>query len=299
MNDDVYEKYKLAGEIAAKARKYGSSLIKPGIGLLEIANKTEGKILEEGAGLAFPVNISINEIAAHYSPVHDDKKIIHKGDVVKLDLGTHIDGYIADTAVTIEVKTNRYEDMIKASSDALDSAINQIKPNIKLYEIGKTIQEIINSYSYKPIDNLTGHSMEKYNLHAGMSVPNIFDKTQNFETKVDDVFAIEPFATDGAGHVKIGSGSNIFICKQNLNTRFIRNKQLKFLFAKIRNRFKTLPFAQRWIEEMHSGSNSILRKLLFLRLIKQYPQLIDAGGGIVTQKEHTMILNDDGCEVIT
>ncbi len=299
MNDEIYEKYKLSGKIATDARKFGKSLIKPEVSFLEIANKVEAKIIESGGELAFPVNISINEIAAHYSPLFDDKKVIKKGDVVKLDLGAHIDGHIADTAITIEVGTNNYEDMIKASSEALDAAIKKIKPGIKLYEIGEIVQDKIVSFGYKPIENLTGHSMERYNLHAGMSVPNVPDTTHNSIPKSGDVFAIEPFATNGAGYVKAGSGSNIYLFKDSFNPRLVRNHQVKIMFSKLRSRFKTLPFAQRWVENSFSNSDRLLRKFSFLGLIKHYPQLIDAKKGIVTQKEHTVILTDDGCEVIT
>ena len=123
MDDDVYEKYRHAGKIAADAREYGIGLIKEGVKFLEVVNKIESKILEKDIGIAFPINISINEIAAHYSPRHDDTSVFKKGDVVKLDVGVHVDGYSADTASTVEVGTNTYEDMIQASRNALDNAI--------------------------------------------------------------------------------------------------------------------------------------------------------------------------------
>ena len=222
-----------------------------------------------------------------------------KGDVVKLDLGAHIDGYIADTAVTVEVETHNYDDMIKASSDGLDAAIDLMKAGVNLFEVGKAIQKTITSYGYKPIDNLTGHSMQRYVIHAGLSVPSVPDMLHKGKPKAGDVLAIEPFATNGAGHVISGDGSNIYLCKNTFNPRLIRDKKIKIIFSQMKNKFKTLPFAQRWFEKLFSNSNITLRKLAFLGLIKQYPQLIDAKKGIVTQREHTVILNDDGCEVIT
>jgi methionyl aminopeptidase len=299
MNNEVHDKYKLAGRIAADARDFGVNLLKPGASYLDIANKIESKILEEGGGLAFPVNISINEVAAHYSPKHDDTITLKKDDVVKLDIGAHIDGYIADTAVTIEIGNNKYNEMIKASSDALDAAINLLKAGINLYEIGKTVQETITSYGYKPIDNLTGHSMQRYILHAGMSIPNVSDEIYKSKPKAGDVLAIEPFATNGAGHVVSGSGSNIYLCKESFKQKLIRDKEAKIIFEKIKNEFKTLPFAQRWFKKQFSYSEMSLRKLSFIGLVKHYPQLIDAKKGIVTQKEHTVIVTEGGCEVIT
>ena len=299
MDNDVYEKYILAGRIAAEAREYGSGLLKQGVSYLEIADKVESKIIENGGGLAFPVNISINEIAAHFSPKHDDEFTLRNGDVVKLDIGTHIEGYIADTAITVEIGSNKFDNMIKASSKALDNVVELIRPKISLFEIGKCVEDTIKSYGFKPINNLTGHSMQRYVLHAGMTIPNVADKSYRFKPRIGDVLAIEPFATNGAGHVVSGEGSNIYLCKKIFNPRIIRDNRVKIVYSKTKNKFKTLPFAQRWFEKQFSNSNILLRKLTFLGMIKHYPQLIDADKGIVTQKEHTLIITDGGCEVIT
>ncbi len=300
MDNDIYEKYRCAGKIAAEARDYGADMIKLGVCFLDVANKVESQILERGAGIAFPVNISLNEIAAHYSPRHDDVSVFKKGDVVKLDVGTHIDGYIADTAVTVEVGTNKYDSMIKASSDALENAIALLKAGIDLSEVGKIVQETITSYGYKPIDNLTGHSLKQYELHSGLSIPNVANSSQRVKPKEGDVLAVEPFATNGAGHVTSGVGSNIYLCNKSFRSKIIRESRSKMMFNKMRGRFKTLPFAQRWCYNLLSdGVDPVLKKLSFLGLIKHYTQLIDAKGGIVTQKEHTVIIREDGCEVIT
>jgi methionyl aminopeptidase len=299
MEDEVYEKYKLTGSIAANAREFSKELIKSGVSYLDIVNKIESKILNEGAGLAFPVNISINEIAAHFSPKHNDRLIFQKGDVVKLDIGAHIDGYIADTALTIEVESNLNNDLIKASTDALDIAINLMKPGVNLSELGAAVQKTITSYGFKPIDNLTGHSMQRYLLHAGVSVPSVANTANNATLKAGDVIAIEPFATTGVGHVISGGGSNIYLCKSSINLRLIRDSRSKIMFDKVKKEFKTLPFAQRWFEKQFSNSDITLRKLSFLGLLKHYPQLIDAKKGVVSQAEHTVILTEEGCEIIT
>ncbi|MCK5113123.1 MAG: type II methionyl aminopeptidase, partial [Thermoplasmatales archaeon] len=207
MDKDVYEKYLSAGKIASEARDFGINLIKTGGKFIEVAEKVESKILDSGAALSFPVNIAINDLAAHYSPRNDDELVFKRGDVVKLDVGSHIDGYIADTAITVEVETHNYKDMIKASSDALDAAINLMKAGINLSEIGKTVEKTITAYGFKPVDNLTGHNLEKYSLHSGLSVPNVSNAFSRSKPKIDDVLAIEPFATNGAGHVISGDGS--------------------------------------------------------------------------------------------
>lgn len=300
MDDDVYEKYQRSGKIAAEARDFGADLIKAGVSFLKVVCSVESKITKNDAGVAFPVNISLNGVAAHYTPQHDDKLIFKRGDVVKLDVGVHVDGYIADTAVTVEVGTNEYEDMIKASSDALDTAIDLMKPGVNLRNVGKKIEETIKSYGYRSIDNLTGHSLECYNLHSGISVPNVSTKLSGVKTKDGDVLAVEPFATNGKGHVVSGKGSNIYLCNKSLKSRFVRDERSKYVFNKMKTEFKSLPFAQRWCKELFPNNADInLKRLSFLGVLKHFPQLVEQNAGIVTQKEHTVILKDDGCEVIT
>ena len=299
INNEIYNKYILAGKIAANARDYGINLIKPGVSFLEVAEKIESKILELGASPAFPVNISVDELAAHYSPRNDDSRFFKRGDVVKLDVGSHVDGYIADTAVTIEVETKVYDKMITASSDALDIAIDLIKSNINLLNIGVLVEKKIKSYGYLPIDNLTGHNMNRYELHSGISVPSVSNYSNRIKVKTGDVLAIEPFATNGSGHVISGKGSNIYLLQKSIKSKLVRDNNSKKLFDKLNKRFGTLPFAQRWCINMSRNINVSLNRLSYLGLIKHYPQLVEQNNGIVTQKEHTVIVNQNGCEVIT
>jgi methionyl aminopeptidase len=299
-NNENLEKYRLAGKIAAEARDYGTSIIKSNVKLLDVAEKVEAKIRQRGANIAFPVNISLNEIAAHYSPRSNDKLVFKKGDVVKLDVGAHVDGFIADTAVTVEVETNNYADMIKAADEGLKTAVEMVKPEINLSDLGRAVQETIAGFGFKSIDNLTGHSLQRYILHSGISVPSVPDLLNNTKPNIGDVLAIEPFATDGVGHVVSGAGSNIFLCEKSIRARFVRDKRANIWHNRIHKNFGSLPFAQRWVNNIFENNcDMILNRLSFLGMIKHYPQLIEQRKGIVTQKEHTVIITQDGCEVTT
>lgn len=300
MDDIIYDNYKRAGKIAAEARDYGVTLLKPGARFLDVATEIENRIKKNGASLAFPVNIALNTLAAHYSPRHDDQSIFKKGDIVKLDVGVHINGYIADTAITIELETHIYDTMIQASSEALTKAINLLNLKTHLNEIGRTIENTITAYGYKPIHNLMGHGLNRYVLHSGLSIPNVGTLGGKTKLKDGDVVAIEPFATNGAGYVTSAEGSNIYLCNDSLKAKLIRDSKTKLLFEKISINYKTLPFSERWYYDMFPNRGDIaLTKLSFLGLIKHYPQLVEAKGGMVTQKEHTVIVKEDGCEVIT
>jgi methionyl aminopeptidase len=278
MNDIIHGCYLEAGKIASKVRKEAQFRVKEDIPLLEVAEYVENRIEDLGAKPAFPCNISINEIASHYTP-EDDVPRFKKGDVVKIDIGVHIDGYIADTAATLEIGTKNHSRLIRACDEALEKAIASIKDRAQTGAVGKIIEETIKKHGFNPVKDLTGHSLERYKLHAGVTIPNYKSFFSN-KIKKDMVFAIEPFATYGKGNIKHGK-PHIFA----LSGR-VEGKETE----EIRKRFGTLPFAWRWIPEINGKDRKGLR---------EYFELIEAGGEIVAQSEHTVIVNEEGCEVIT
>ena len=296
MDDEVLEKYRKAGQIAAEAREFGRELITEDASILEVVTKIEDLIIKRGARVAFPVNIAIDDIAAHYTPKHDETKLtFQRGNIVKLDVGAHIDGYIADTAITVEVSTRNWQDLIKASQNALEVAIEMIRPGVNIGQVGKAVAQTIAQFGFKPISNLTGHSMEKFKLHAGISIPNV---EEYYPEKIEPghVLAIEPFATDGAGEVKGYKMSNIY---RYMREKTINDKDSNLILEKIRRYRKSLPFSERWCTRYLPNPNRALHKLAQTRIISMYPILKDKGGGMVSQTEHSVIVTDDGCEVYT
>lgn len=278
MNDSIHEFYVEAGKIASKVRTESVRKVKEGVALLEIAQYAEDRIEDLGAKPAFPCNISINEIASHYTP-EDNLPCFAKGDVAKIDIGVHIEGYIADTATTVEVGTMNHGKLIGACDDALEKAIASIKDYTDTGTIGRIIEETIKKHGFNPIRDLTGHSLERYNLHAGITIPNYKSFFSN-KIKKDMVFAIEPFATYGKGNIRHGK-PHIFAISGRVNGKET---------AEVRDRFGTLPFTMRWIPEIKGKD---------LGRLREYYELIEASGEIVAQSEHTVIVNKEGCEVIT
>ncbi len=207
MEKEILDKYIKAGKIASEARNYGKNLIKVGASLLEISDKIENKIKELGGELAFPVQISMNDVAAHNCADPDDTTKLKKGDLCKLDIGVHIDGYVADTACSVDLGDNN--DLVKASEDALTEALKIIKPGTTLAEIGETIKNAISKYGFSPIKNLSGHGLSKYVIHGPPTIPN-FNTHDDTKLKEDDVIAIEPFATNGFGMIYESEKANIF-----------------------------------------------------------------------------------------
>ena len=215
---DVLEKWKEAGKLAHDALHFGKKLIEEGKSMLDITEKIENYVYDNGGKLAFPTNLAINNVGAHWTPSTKTTEKFQKGDLVKLDVGVHIDGYIGDNALTVEVGTEKYGKLIDTSREALNAAIEVAGPGINVGMIGYAVQTTIENRGYKPIANLTGHGIKRYNLHSGISVPNVKENGGAI-LKPGDIIAIEPFVTDGAGRVGGKRNSNIYHVRQVRNIR--------------------------------------------------------------------------------
>ena len=294
MSDAVYEKFALAGRITGEARKFAASGVKAGASAFELAEDIESFIRSRGAKCAFPVNVGVNEIAAHFTPSRAKDVKFLNGDVVKVDIGAHIDGYPADTAVTVEVGTKNNSTLIESAESALEMTIEMVAPGTTVAAIGGTIERTIKSSGFKPVQNLTGHSMERYNLHSGLSVPNVKNWDRS-ELKEGMVVAIEPFSTTGKGKVEGASRGGIY--------RIARDRrappEISTFFSRLQSEFGGFPFAGRWCDQLHPDASTLLPKMVRMGMIMSYPILIEAGRGLVAQAEHSVIVTSDGCHVLT
>ncbi len=289
-----YKKYERAGEIGARVREWSKRLVKPGAKVLDIAESVEMKIREMGGDIAFPCNVSLNDVAAHYTPSAGDELTLGEKDVVTVDLGAHIDGYISDTAYTIDL-SGEHGKLVEASEAALEAAISVIRDGIKVSKIGEAIEQEIKSRGFRPIENLTGHQLKQYELHAGISIPNI-PVPSNKKLEEGQVFAIEPFATTGRGRVGEGGITEIY---SYIKTVPIRMQEGRKILEVGRER-RGLPFPARWFGNLNGFKVKMaLRELTERSALHGYPILREVTGGLVTQTEHTMIVERDGCRVTT
>lgn len=288
------EKIIKAGKITKEVRDYARTIVKKDVPLIEIAEKIESKISELGGKPAFPVNLSINEIAAHYTPSHDDKILAHG--LIKVDFGVHIDGWTADNSFSLDLDGNEEnKKLIEASEKALEKTLKIVKLNISTDEIGKTIQETIENYGFSPIINLSGHSMEQYELHAGITIPNINDK-RDVKLK-EGLYAIEPFATPGSGKIRDGKASGIYNLEDPKKPRSpIARKVLEF----IEKEYNTLPFCSRWIVKK-LGTHALfgLSELEANGNLHHFHQLVEISGSKVSQAEHTVLIEKEKVTVTT
>ncbi len=299
MEDLELDDLKEAGKITAKLKKDAEQLVIVGERLFDIAETLEQMMEKEGARPAFPVNISINELAAHYTPSATDETEIPEDGLVKVDFGLIKGNGITDTSVTIDLG-NKYGTLMKASKDALESAIKAVKPGVPVNDISKIIYDIIKDNGCKPISNLAGHKIEWMNLHAGIEIPNI-PANEMYEFQVGDVFAIEPFVTtkEGAGYIKETDHVEIYSLFIPGN---IRMRQSRKMLEYIIENYKTMPFCERWLYKEFKSKlllNSGIKEMLKARVLIAYPVLAEANSQPIAQFEETVVVTKDGCIPIT
>lgn len=302
MKDNYIQDYVKAGKGIIAAKKLAKRIIKPGVPFLEIANKCEAEIIKSGCELSFPINMSLNEIAAHYSSPIDDETIVPEKGLLKIDIGSHFNGYIADSAFTINLDDDpKLQNYVDAAKEAIDAAIELFGPGIRLYELGEVIAQKIINRGLRPITNLGGHELKQYNLHAGPFIPNYKEKLHNQILKPGDAYACEPFATSGVG--KVENGKNAYIYRFMKRVKKNMPYEHQAYMNKIESNFKQLPFSPRWIENNnYIPKNKIKRTLeLFLgrKIIDKYLILVEKSREPVAQEEHTIVLDLEGNKIVT
>lgn len=294
--DGEIREFELSGRILADVRRFVKGLDIRKKSLLEVCELVEAKIRELGAGPAFPCNVGVNEVAAHYTSPWKDPLMIPDNSIVKVDFGVEVDGCITDTAITLSLNP-QYDSMIIAAEAALQEAIVAIAPGRRLSDIGTLVERCIRRYGFKPIRNLTGHKIERYRIHAGKSVPNV-SGIESGRFEAGEIYAVEPFVTlkDAEGAVHEADAAYIY--------RFVRAKGAKSkealdLAEYLRRRYRTMPFASRWVFDSGEYEKVAFEELVANRCVVGYPVLVEVSENVVAQAEHTLLVTADGCRVLT
>lgn len=298
MNIDL-DSLRRSGVISATARTTCKKLVQPGVRLEKVALEAEMIIRDMGGEPAFPAQLSRNNIAAHYCPPPGDKTEAQEGDIIKLDLGTHVDGYVTDNATTIDLRDGEESMLVKASEMALENAISVMGPGASITEIGRQIESTIKAMGFNPVYNLTGHGVARYTIHCKPSIPNYPDP-RSPNLRAGQTVACEPFACDGRGSIEEEGEAQVFM--------LLRSPRLKDLkkfpedIAEAIEATKKLPFSRRSLLR-HLGSEKrvelTLKLLRKTRLLADYPPLVEKPGVRVAQTEHTIFIHEDRAEVLT
>ena len=299
-----------AAEIHKKVRKDLHEFVKPGVKLIDICKLIESKVKnlsqeygnQVNNGVAFPTGISINNVAAHWTPSLNDTKVLKETDICKIDFGTHINGWIIDSAFTVNYQSE-YNPLLDASKEAVNNVIKNMGCDMLISELSQIAEETVKSYEVEingkilpilPIDNLTGHSIDQWNIHSGKYVPSVKNNS-NLRIDGDEFFAIEVFTSTGNGTTHMELPSNHFMLKQNYNNSKFKFKRTKQCLDIIKKNFNTLAFCPRFLEQIDpkTNYNMCLNELINNQIINSYPPLVDKPGSMTAQFEHTIYISDE------
>lgn len=297
MRTPELEKFAESGKILAAVREYVRGMRIRGRRVIDVCEDVEGKIRELGGGPAFPCNVGINEVAAHYTSPWNDVTLVPDGSIVKVDFGVELDGFATDTAIPISLNPS-YDSMIIAAEAALQEGVSAVAPGRRLSDVGGVVERCIDRYGFKPIRNLTGHKIDRYNLHAGKSVPNV-SGIEGGRFEVGEVYAIEPFVTFRSAEGLVTDGDAAYIYRF-VKAKGAKSKSAAELAEYIRDTYHGLPFASRWIHDSwRQGQFSAFEELVQSHCVAGYPVLVEVSGQPIAQAEHTIVVTEGGCEVLT
>ncbi|HXY87189.1 MAG TPA: M24 family metallopeptidase [Candidatus Acidoferrales bacterium] len=287
------EYYKKAGQVVSKVLEKTALSLHAGMFILDIAEMTERDIAYLGGVPAFPSNISVNSEVAYNTPPADDTAHVENGDLLKIDIGAHVGGYIVDRATTCEIGTSNHSKMISAAQKALNEGILPIRDGLATSIITEKIENSIKSTGFTPICSCRGHTLEKYALHGKVSIPICFDeKEEDFILQAGDIAAIEVFLTNGTGKI-ITTTAEIYSVKMEFDVRdldFESRNLRSYLFS----HYGQLPFALRWLPGEHAENVGSIDELLRRGALIQYPASIESSGGMVVHFEQTIVVTKDG-----
>ena len=298
VTEEDLQKYQRAGKIAREVREEIQRTVREGMPIIDICEKVEGLTRKNGGKPAFPCNVSVNEIAAHYTSPLNDKQTIPEKSIVKVDIGVHVDGYIADTATSVCFDPE-YADMVNTAKEALEKAVEILRPGLSITRFGSTIQKTIKTRGFKPVSNLTGHLIRRYIIHAGKSLPNVFNISTS-RIKEGEVYGVEPFVTVATASGRVENLREAYIFRYSKN-KSMKNHYAKQILSYIKKNFQTLPFTERWLKDFASSSiyQSAFSELLSSKAVIGYPVFVEASRKLVAQAEYTVLVVSDGCVVLT
>lgn len=312
--EKTYQSIRRAAQVHRLVRQHARKHIKPGMTMIEIAENieegTRALVEENGfeSGVGFPTGLNVNACAAHWSPNAGNTTVLQKGDVLKVDFGVHVKGRILDSAFTMSWEPT-YDKLIEAVKAATDTGIREAGIDVRLGELGGYIQETMESYEVevggkiypvKPIENLSGHSIDPYRIHAGKSVLLVKNDDQ---TKMEEgeYFAIETFGSTGRGHVVENGECSHYAKIFDAPHVPLRLTSAKTLLKTINQHFGTLPFCRRYLDRVDTKTPYLLalNSLVKEGIVQDYPPLCDERGSMTAQFEHTILLRPTVKEVVS
>jgi len=316
---DVTTKYRTCGEIINKVLTKIIAECKAEAEIADICDMGD-KMMEEETGklynkkdkgkavikgIAFPTCISVNEIIGHFSPLKGEGRLLKAGDVAKIDLACHIDGFIAAAAHTIVIGGDKVEDK---RADVIMAAWNAAEAALRLVQVGNTntqvteaFAKIAEEFKCKPVAGVLSHQLKKHVIDGNKVIicaETAEEKVDEFEFEMNEVYCLDIVMSTGEGKGKETEMRNTVYKRNVENSYILKTQKARQFIHEVNKRFPALPFSLRAIEDVQVarvGASEAKRH----DLLDEYPVLREKEGEHVAQFKFTVLLLPGGTKKIT
>lgn len=314
---EVVTKYKSAAEIINKALQLVVSECKPKAKIVDVCEIGDSFIREQTGnmyknvkkkierGVAFPTCISVNNTVCHFSPLASDETVMEAGDVLKIDMGCHIDGFIAVVAHTHVLQdgpvTGKAADVIAAANTAAEVALRLVRPGKKNKDVTDAIQKVAAAYDCKIVEGVLSHQLKQFVIDGNkvvLSVSNTDTRVDDAEFEENEVYAIDIVTSSGEGKPKLLDEKQTTIYKRAVDKNYhLKMKASRFIFSEISQKFPIMPFTARALEEKRARLGLV--ECVNHELLQPYPVLHEKPGDYVAHIKFTVLLMPNGSDRVT
>jgi len=320
-NPDVLTKYKLAAEIANKALDTVTKAAVPGARVAVLCEMGDRFILDAVSkiykdkkvtkGVGFPTCVSINNIVGSFSPLKDDPATLADGDVVKIDLGVHVDGYLAQVAHTVVLSnppiTGRKADVLAAVHTAAEATIRLMKPGVSNGAITDVIDKVAKQFKVSTVQGVYSHQVKRFEIDAEKVIANNIpdvpltgdQKTKDCKLEVNEVWALDIVMSTGTGKPVQASDRTTVFKRAPEEQYKLKMKASRAVLAEISTKFPTFPFSMRALEFDEKKAKFGIVECYKHGLVESYPVLTEKEGDFVAHVKFTALLLPNGTSRIT
>ncbi|XP_063619193.1 proliferation-associated protein 2G4 [Cydia splendana] len=316
--DLVVTKYKLAGQIVNRVLEQVLAKCVPDASAREICEFGDKTILDETSkvfkkekdskkGIAFPTCVSVNNCICHFSPIPSETDyILKQGDLVKVDLGAHIEGFIAVVAHTICVGggevTGRAADVLLAAHYASEAALRLLRPDNENYAVTDAVQKISAEFGCKPVEGMLSHQLKQFRIDGEKSIiqnPSEAQRKEHEKCTLEtyEVYAMDVLVSTGEG-VGREMDTRCTIYKKTEEIYQLKLKASRMFYSEVRNKHGSMPFNLRSFDKETSARLGVV-ECVNHKLIEPFQVLYERPGELVAQFKFTVLLLPSGTHRIT
>lgn len=317
-NPNVVSKYREAANIVNRALQALAPQCLPGADITTLCNSGD-QLIEQGLagvftsvpiekGIAVPTSIAVNHVCGYFSPLAEESSVLQDGDLVKIEMGVHIDGFIANAATSVVVgastenKVNGPKaDVLLAAYNSIQAALRMIKPGFTNNQVTEVFSKISSDFHVNVLEGILSHEVKQHVIDGNKVIigKEIFDQhVEDFTFENNTAFVLDVIISTGEGKPK-ESEVRTTVYQRALETTYsLKLKSSRAFLSEVNRRFPTLLFSLRSFADQRNARVGV-SECLNHNMLYSFPVLTEKPGDLVAQFKVTLLVLETGTIVIT